>query len=149
MIKCNLKKNGGWVYNSFYADLINIYYETGLFTFIAEAFVFCRKNGYEIPEDLAVILQGHLQRFVDADNNKAALAAFCFDSNSKGGAWQNKNAQAKWKQHGILNLLADMEAMGGCNKKKNFKAVAQVYGTTIARVKTLYYQRHKKSKPNP
>lgn len=144
MIKTNLIKNGRALFSVQFHDLIKAYHKTGLFYYVVEAFLYCRNQGAELPEELTAILEDHFRRFSNAKNKEEGLAAFSFDSNPKGGAWQGKIAAAKWQQEEILELLANLEVFGSKNKTKNFEAVAHICNTTSNRVKTLYYQSKKK-----
>ncbi len=144
------KLKGIYSYSSQYSALMEIYEETGLFLFLSEAYMYCRENKLELPEELLSRLDKHFKEFSNAKTQQEGFAAFCFDSNKKGaiknagGAWQNRIAEAKWNQRQILSLCDDMLVLTAANKAKVFLEVSIICNTSIGHVKNLYYKNNRK-----
>lgn len=141
------KDSGHEVHDSHFFAIMDLYRETGLFIFLADAFLICRDKGYDLPEDLLSEITKHFTKFVNADEQTVGLAALGFDNNKDGGAWQGKAARAKAKQAQILTLVGDLKALTSSKDKDIFNTVASVLGTTFGHVKNLYYKNKKLPKP--
>lgn len=146
----NLKNTGGKIHDSSFFASVDLYQETGLFIFLADAFLICHDKGYEFPEDLLADFAKHLKEFVDAEDKKEGIAALGFDNNKKGGAWQGDAARAKAKQAQILVLLNDFFVFSNkkTTKRKLFAIVAKIEGAAFGRVKNLYHESIKNKSKN-
>lgn len=126
-------------YSTRYNDLINSYNETNFLVFLTEAYLFCRENDYELPEEILCHLDKLFSHFNNAKSKNEGLAALGFDNNYRGGAWQGKAARDNWNQAQIISLCEDMLVLGETNKTKVFQCVEGITGFKFGHIKKLYY----------
>jgi hypothetical protein len=138
------KQSGHNVHDSVFFKTMDLYDETGLFIFLADAFLICQNKGYNLPDDLLLKITKHFDEFVNAEERMDGLAALGFRSNEKGGAWQGKAARAKANQAEILGLVKDFEVLTSNKKKDIFNAVATACDTSFGHVKNLDHENNKK-----
>ncbi len=132
------------IYSGQYSALVENYHETNFLLFLVEAYLYCRENDYELPEEILSNLDRIFLQLSKAKNKDDGLIALGFDSNRKGGAWQGKAAIDKWNQSQILSLCEDLIGLSGMPKYKVFSYVSEICDTSKGHVKNLYYRNLKK-----
>lgn len=119
-----------------YDHLLNAYHDTGIFIFAIEAFLYCRSERYEIPEELEGIIEKHFRGVSDAGTDAEAKEALGFNKGS-----QVRAANNYWNDQDKFGLLKDLEAMGLKNLNKRLEILAKSCNTDFDSIKTWYYRK--------
>jgi len=128
------------VYSDHYNGLIKAYNQTGFFLFLVEAFLYCRENQYELPEELLTNLDEIFKQISEASDKSAGLSALGFDTEK----WQGDEVKKKWADNQILVLCDDYFSLTKMTRNQVFSRVAEECEVSKQYVRNLYINREVK-----